>query len=123
MDITIIEGRAFTFTVDGQVRNAGVYALNRPDFDIVQAIALAGGADQGVKRIRVVRVLDQEVPEGTIPAEGTAPGDATQAKPHTGTKPADQGPSTPKPAGTAPGTKPGPTPPQRHKAPRRTLTT
>ncbi|MFZ4408962.1 MAG: polysaccharide biosynthesis/export family protein [Paracraurococcus sp.] len=54
VDVTIVEGRAFTFTVDGQVRNSGVYALQRPDFDIEQAVALAGGANEGARRIRIV---------------------------------------------------------------------
>lgn len=57
VDVTILEGRAFTFMVDGEVRNAGVYSLSRPDFDIEQAVALAGGANQGVRRVRVVRTL------------------------------------------------------------------
>ena len=60
VDVTIVEGRAFTFMVDGEVRNAGVYALSRPDFDIEQAIALSGGANQGVRRVRVVRTLARD---------------------------------------------------------------
>ena len=55
VSVTVVEGRAFTFVVDGQVRNAGVYALTRPDFDIEQAVALAGGANEGVVRVRIVR--------------------------------------------------------------------
>jgi protein involved in polysaccharide export with SLBB domain len=72
VDVTIVSARAYTFTVDGFVRNPGVYSLNRPDFDVEQAVALAGGADQGVKRVRIVRVIDN------IPADATsAPGGGT----------------------------------------------
>ena len=62
VSVTVVEGRAFTFVVDGQVRNAGVYALSRPDFDIEQAVALAGGANEGVVRVRIVRALEPSDP-------------------------------------------------------------
>jgi len=103
VDVTIVEGRAFTFTVDGQVRNSGVYALQRPDFDIEQAVALAGGANEGARRIRIVRTLitaaddaaAAEAPStpGTnptgaaapsTPAAGSAPAAAPAAGPATG---------------------------------------
>ena len=76
VDVTIVEGRAFTFMVDGEVRNAGVYSLSRPDFDIEQAVALAGGANQGVRRVRVVRTLardDAPTKETTTDAGSTSP--------------------------------------------------
>jgi len=83
VDVTIVEGRAFTFTVDGQVRNSGVYALQRPDFDIEQAVALAGGANEGARRIRIVRTLitsaddaaavDAQPAQGSTPSAGPAP--------------------------------------------------
>jgi len=77
VDVTITEGRAFTFMVDGEVRNAGVYSLSRPDFDIEQAVALAGGANQGVRRVRVVRMLardDAATKETGTGAASTSPG-------------------------------------------------
>jgi polysaccharide export outer membrane protein len=78
VSITILEGRAFTFVVDGQCRNTGVYSLSRPDFNIIQAVALAGGAIDGVRRIRIVRVVEEAPAEfstdGTAePVPGTAP--------------------------------------------------
>ena len=101
VDVTIVEGRAFTFTVDGQVRNSGVYALQRPDFDIEQAVALAGGANEGARRIRIVRTLitsaddaaavDAQPAQGSTPSAGPAP-----SVPAAGTVPA-----------TVPGTAPG----------------
>lgn len=105
VDVTIVEGRAFTFTVDGQVRNSGVYALQRPDFDIEQAVALAGGANEGARRIRIVRTLitstddaaavDAQPAQGSTPSAGQAP-----SAPAAGTVPAT-GPAT------VPGTAPG----------------
>jgi len=105
VDVTIVEGRAFTFTVDGQVRNSGVYALQRPDFDIEQAVALAGGANEGARRIRIVRTLitsaddaaavDAQPAQGSTPSAGPAP-----SVPAAGTVPAT-GPAT------VPGTAPG----------------
>jgi protein involved in polysaccharide export with SLBB domain len=100
VDVTIVEGRAFTFTVDGQVRNSGVYALQRPDFDIEQAVALAGGANEGARRIRIVRTLitstDDAAAVDAQPAQGSTPS-------------AGQAPSAPA-AGTGPATVPGTAP-------------
>ena len=84
VDVTILEGRAFTFMVDGEVRNAGVYSLSRPDFDIEQAVALAGGANQGVRRVRVVRTLKlDESAAKEMAAGGTAPAGTAEGKPST----------------------------------------
>ena len=100
VDVTIVEGRAFTFTVDGQVRNSGVYALQRPDFDIEQAVALAGGANEGARRIRIVRTLitsaDDAAAVDAQPAQGSTP-------------PAGPAPSVPA-AGSVPATVPGTAP-------------
>jgi protein involved in polysaccharide export with SLBB domain len=106
VDVTILEGRAFTFMVDGEVRNAGVYSLSRPDFDIEQAVALAGGANQGVRRVRIVRTLklDESTAKemaagGTTPAAtaGTAAGKPSTtpnaASPSAPTTPAEPPPS------------------------------
>ena len=93
VDVTIVEGRAFTFTVDGQVRNSGVYALQRPDFDIEQAVALAGGANEGARRIRIVRTLitsaDDAAAVDAQPAPGSTPSAAPAASvPAAGSAPA-----------------------------------
>ncbi len=98
VDVTIVEGRAFTFTVDGQVRNSGVYALQRPDFDIEQAVALAGGANEGARRIRIVRTLitsaDDAAAVDAQPAPGSTPSAAPAASvPAAGSAPA-AGPAT-----------------------------
>jgi polysaccharide export outer membrane protein len=100
VDVTIVEGRAFTFTVDGQVRNSGVYALQRPDFDIEQAVALAGGANEGVRRIRVVRTLITNADDAAASESSSAPG---------GNPPSATAPTTPV-AGPAPATAPATAP-------------
>ncbi|MFM8784762.1 MAG: polysaccharide biosynthesis/export family protein, partial [Phycisphaerales bacterium] len=101
VSITILEGRAFTFVVDGQCRNTGVYSLSRPDFNIIQAVALAGGAIDGVRRIRIVRVEDAApAATSTDGTETAAPADAGSAP---AAKPADQAaPPPPAPAPAAP---------------------
>ena len=81
VDVTIVEGRAFTFTVDGQVRNSGVYALQRPDFDIEQAVALAGGANEGARRIRIVRTLITSADDAAAVDAQPAPGSTPSAAP------------------------------------------
>lgn len=102
VSVSVLEGRSFTFVVDGEVRNAGVYALSRPDFDVEQAVALAGGANQGVRRVRIVRVMPEELAEAEAESgigAGTAP-----AKPAAGaaTTPATQPATTTPPAAPAP---------------------
>jgi protein involved in polysaccharide export with SLBB domain len=102
VSVSVLEGRSFTFVVDGEVRNAGVYALSRPDFDVEQAVALAGGANQGVRRVRIVRVLPEELAEAVAESgigAGTAP-----PKPEAGavTTPATQPATTTPPAAPAP---------------------
>ena len=102
VSVSVLEGRSFTFVVDGEVRNAGVYALSRPDFDVEQAVALAGGANQGVRRVRIVRVMPEELAEAEAESgigAGTAP-----AKPEAGaaTTPATQPTTTTPPAAPAP---------------------
>ena len=89
VSVTVLEGRAFTFMVDGQVRNAGVYALSRPDFDIEQALALAGGANEGVRRVRIVRTIEP------TEAEAEAANAATPAATKGGNTPAQPAPAEP----------------------------
>jgi polysaccharide export outer membrane protein len=95
VSITILEGRAFTFVVDGQCRNTGVYSLSRPDFNIIQAVALAGGAIDGVRRVRIVRVVEEAAPaepattDSGVPAGANAPApSAPPTAPATPTAPA-----------------------------------
>jgi polysaccharide export outer membrane protein len=93
VSITILEGRAFTFVVDGQCRNTGVYSLSRPDFNIIQAVALAGGANDGVRRVRIVRVVEEAAPAEAATTDSGAPAGASAPAPSA--QPA--GPTTPTP--------------------------
>ncbi|MBL9140966.1 MAG: SLBB domain-containing protein, partial [Phycisphaerae bacterium] len=69
VDVSVAEARNYRFTIYGDVRNPGVYTLSRPDFDVIEAVSLAGGVDPGTKRIRIVRVIqDAEDPAPTNPA-------------------------------------------------------
>jgi polysaccharide export outer membrane protein len=98
VSVTILEGRAFTFLVDGEVRNSGVYALSRPDFDIEQAVALAGGAQEGVRRVRIVRLLEREELDGAaVDAAPAGPADAGAAA-QPAAKPAEAAPAAPAPS-------------------------
>ena len=105
VDVTIVEGRAFTFTVDGQVRNSGVYALQRPDFDIEQAVALAGGANEGARRIRIVRTLITSADDAAAVDAQPAPGSTPSTGPAPSAPAAGSVPATV--PGTAPATGPG----------------
>ena len=58
--VDIQKGRSFEFTIQGAIQNAGVFALNKPDFRLTNAIALAGGADVVAERVLVVRAMSTE---------------------------------------------------------------
>jgi len=98
VSVTVVEGRSFTFVVDGQVRNAGVYALSRPDFDIEQAVALAGGANEGVVRVRIVRTLEAADTEGTAPDAPAPTAPTAPEAPKPGPAPEAAAPSAPAPS-------------------------
>ncbi len=92
VDVQVVEARNYTFTVIGDVRNPGLYTLSRPDFDVVDAVALAGGADQGTKRIRIIRVIPDTSLETTPSNEAHGHTPSTPVKgsgPSNPVKPAD----------------------------------
>jgi protein involved in polysaccharide export with SLBB domain len=69
VSVEIREGRSFEFTIYGSVRNPGLYALNRPNLTVREAIAIAGGIDVSCERIYVLRpVRTPEAPsdEGAV---------------------------------------------------------
>jgi polysaccharide biosynthesis/export protein len=53
--VSLIRGQGFQFSISGSVQTVGVFGLNRPDFRIAEAIALAGGALPTTQRVTVVR--------------------------------------------------------------------
>lgn len=91
VDVTVVEGRAFTFTVDGAVQNPGVYSLSRPDFDVRQAVALAGGSPAGIRTVLVVRVIEDVEADEMEGAPATQkPAKTPGTKPTQPAKPAEQ---------------------------------
>ena len=53
--VVLEDGRSFQFTIYGSVAGTGIYALTRPDFRVMDAIALAGGTAVTTRRILVIR--------------------------------------------------------------------
>ena len=64
--VVLEDGRSFQFTIYGSVAGTGIYALNRPDFRIMDALALAGGTAATTRRILVIRevAIDDAVKPG-----------------------------------------------------------
>ena len=64
--VVLEDGRSFQFTIYGAVAGTGIYALNRPDFRIMDALSLAGGTATTTKRILVIRevAIDEAVKPG-----------------------------------------------------------
>ncbi len=61
--VVLEEGRSFQFTIYGAVSGTGIYALQRPDFRVMEALALAGGTAATTQKIYVIRevVIDENV--------------------------------------------------------------
>jgi polysaccharide export outer membrane protein len=64
--VVLDDGRSFQFTIYGSVAGTGIYALTRPDFRVMDAIALAGGTAVTTQRILVIRevAIDETVKPG-----------------------------------------------------------
>ena len=64
--VVLEDGRSFQFTIYGAVAGTGIYALNRPDFRIMDALSLAGGTATTTKRNLVIRevAIDDTVKPG-----------------------------------------------------------
>ena len=64
--VVLEDGRSFQFTIYGSVSGTGIYALTRPDFRVMDAIALAGGTAVTTRRILVIRevAIDENVKPG-----------------------------------------------------------
>ena len=69
--VALESGRSFQFTIYGAIEGTGMYSLDRPDFRVMNALALAGGAaaedaaEAALERLRVgalVRVGRREPP-------------------------------------------------------------
>jgi polysaccharide export outer membrane protein len=55
--VALESGRSFQFTIYGAVDGTGMYALDRPDFRVMNALALAGGTISTTQHVYVIREL------------------------------------------------------------------
>jgi polysaccharide biosynthesis/export protein len=53
--VSLLRGQGFQFSISGAVQTVGVFGLNRPDFRLSEAVALAGGTFATTQRITVIR--------------------------------------------------------------------
>ena len=79
--VVLEEGRSFQFTIYGAVAGTGIYALQRPDFRVMEALALAGGTAATTQKIFVIRevVIDETVRPDY--ARGRKPGQTQTSDP------------------------------------------
>ena len=75
--VVLEDGRSFQFTIYGSVSGTGIYALTRPDFRVMDAIALAGGTAATTRRILDIRevAIDENVKPGYERGGAGASGD------------------------------------------------
>lgn len=55
VNVVVEEGAGFQFTLYGAISGSGLYALRRPDFHLLDALALAGGVPLTTRNIYVIR--------------------------------------------------------------------
>jgi polysaccharide export outer membrane protein len=55
VSVILERGQGFTFVIYGAVQGTGVYGLSRPDFKLMEALALAGGTVSTTKNVYVIR--------------------------------------------------------------------
>ncbi|MFM7808604.1 MAG: polysaccharide biosynthesis/export family protein, partial [Planctomycetota bacterium] len=100
--ISVEEARAYQFRVLGSVEQPGLFALNKPDLRVLDALALARGAAPTTTRVLITRAkatssqYENSFTGGTAPAStpaGTSAGTAPATVPVEAGKPAV--PSTP----------------------------
>ncbi|MFM1824344.1 MAG: hypothetical protein RI967_2610 [Planctomycetota bacterium] len=84
VSVSLERGQGFQFSVYGTVGSVGVFSLARPDFRLVEAIALAGGTIPTTQRVKVIRAAalddtlnpiypEPEVGRGVAPTAPTTP--------------------------------------------------
>lgn len=101
--ISVEEARAYQFRVLGSVEAPGLYALNKPDLRVLDALALARGAVPSTTRILVTRAKANDAQyESDYSGRPLAP--KTDAASGPATKPAEpaRAPEQPKPVDNAP---------------------
>jgi polysaccharide biosynthesis/export protein len=63
VSVVLERGQGFSFVIYGAVAQTGVYGLSKPDFKLMEALALAGGTFSSTDKIYVIRSapLDESV--------------------------------------------------------------
>jgi len=89
VQVSLARGQSFQFSISGAVNETGVFTLERPDFRLTEAIALAGGTLPTTQRVKVIRAapLDDTLrPVYPEPQSGRepAPAESGGQKPATG---------------------------------------
>jgi polysaccharide biosynthesis/export protein len=89
--VALTRGQGFQFSISGSVQTVGVFGLNRPDFRLSEAIAIAGGTLPTTQRVTVIRsapladTLNPVYPEPqsgrTTPGANGSGGGAAEPKP------------------------------------------
>jgi len=75
VSVVVQEGRQKTFSVMGATPGVGTYTLQKTDFRLLDALALAGGLDPQVEEIFVIRQVPlSDLVEGVEFGEPTEPG-------------------------------------------------
>lgn len=98
--VTLLRGQGFQFAISGSVQTVGVFGLNRPDFRLSEAIALAGGTLATTQRVTVIRSAPLADTLNPIYPEREAGGGAasgTNDGTRDGTNDGTGRPATPKP--------------------------
>jgi polysaccharide export outer membrane protein len=76
VNVYVEDGAGFTYTLYGGVQGAGLYALRKADFRLLDALAQAGAIYQGVKSIYIVRhmpLTEEGAPPPPTRGTGTQP--------------------------------------------------
>ena len=55
VQVSLLKGQSFQFSISGSVGETGVFTLERPDFRLSEAIALAGGTLPTTQRVKIIR--------------------------------------------------------------------
>ncbi|MCE9619867.1 MAG: polysaccharide biosynthesis/export family protein [Planctomycetes bacterium] len=93
--VALQEGRAFQFRILGSVDQPGLYALNKPDLRLLDAIATARGASVNTVRILITREVIANEYRASYDQRALSPSGTTAA-------PATTAPPTTTPTTTAP---------------------
>jgi len=90
VQVSLLKGQSFQFTIYGAVNSTGVFTLERPDFRLTEAIALAGGTISTTQRVKIIRAAPLDDTLKPVYPEPEA-GRGVPANPDAGAKPTNGG--------------------------------